>query len=671
MSQTASLSARLIRAMAVAVFACTLIVALGLVSAVAQQAPTLRIESAEHDPAGSLTVTISGPGAGVLSVAEVSASVDGVDLGAAEALDGAAAAPRGAAVVIAIETSSSMLFGLIEQAQALANEFVDGLGPADRVAVVGYGDEAQVVSGFTTDRAATRAAIDALSLGDFAGIYEGVEVAATLAGSEPSASRAIVLMGWGWNFGGVGTATREGSLEAARASGAAVFWTPLGRDFDGDYYGDLTSSGGGRQLSAAELPGLAQELSSPAAPAQQRFRFATPVLPSGARVLSVQAGGEQLDSTFEVTNAGLIRVAGVSQAAADQPFVVRVESLRPLSELDLTASAAGRELPLEASGNELRVDPYAFDPGMLELTLAVSANGQPAASATATIEIATLDPELTLGAVEVEGGAGVAVSWRAQGAAALSLTVAIDGAVALATEDATATVAVPDGGVVVARLAGPGGVELASQSLEIDESGTPAPVVTGTAQAGGEESGGVVSTQLLAVLAITVAATAAAVLLVRRARQPGRPPEFDAGSAWASVKAALTRIGGGLAQLGQRFSRERGPERVEKERTPHAVVVVRDGQGEDTRLPIWQDQLSIGASRQCDVTLPGKDVRFVHLILTAVGDEGYRVFRFGPVALDDSGTELADDELVERGQWINVGGYLLSIESTAPLSRAA
>ena len=261
-------------------------------------------------------------------------------------------------------------------------------------------------------------------------------------------------------------------------------------------------------MSAAELPGLAQELSSPAAPAQQRFRFATPVLPSGARALSVQAGGEQLDSTLEVTNAGLIHVAGVSQAAADEPFVVRVESLRALSELDLTASAAGRELPLEASGNELRVDPYAFDPGALELTLAVSANGQAAASATATIEIPALDPELTLVAVEVAGGAGVAVSWRAQGDAAPTLTVAIDGEIALETADATATVAVPEGGVVVARLAGPGGVGLALQSLEVNVSGGPA-AVTPTEPAGGEESGGIRWTQLLAVLAIAVAATAA------------------------------------------------------------------------------------------------------------------------------------------------------------------
>ena len=175
--------------------------------------------SVAHDPAGTVTVTISGAGAAQLDAAQLSASLEGVALGPAQPGGAGAAPPPVNSIVFAFETSSSMAFGQIERAQAAALALLDGLPTQGRVAVVGFGDDAAVVSGLTTDRAATRAAIEGLTLGTFAGIYSGVGTAAELIAAEPG-TKAIVVIGFGWDFGRVGDFSRASSTDAALASGA-------------------------------------------------------------------------------------------------------------------------------------------------------------------------------------------------------------------------------------------------------------------------------------------------------------------------------------------------------------------------------------------------------------------------------------------------------------------
>ena len=88
-------------------------------------------------------------------------------------------------------------------------------------------------------------------------------------------------------------------------------------------------------------------------------------------------------------------------------------------------------------------------------------------------------------------------------------------------------------------------------------------------------------------------------------------------------------------------------------------------------MPVHDSQLSVGASGQCDVTLSGADVRFVHLILTRVAEDAYRVFRFGPVAREHTDVEISDDEVIAAGEWIRVGEYFVSVEATGRAAQAA
>ena len=126
-----------------------------------------------------------------------------------------------------------------------------------------------------------------------------------------------------------------------------------------------------------------------------------------------------------------------------------------------------------------------------------------------------------------------------------------------------------------------------------------------------------------------------------------------------------------LRGLADRFSRGADEGAAEEPQQPQAMVVVRGPDGSETRVPVWDTQLSVGASRQCDITLGGEGVRFVHLILTAVSDSTYRVFRFGPVSLLGSGEDVVDDALITAGQWIAVGEHLIRVEGAAALSHAA
>ena len=64
------------------------------------------------------------------------------------------------------------------------------------------------------------------------------------------------------------------------------------------------------------------------------------------------------------------------------------------------------------------------------------------------------------------------------------------------------------------------------------------------------------------------------------------------------------------------------------------------------------------------MTLSGAEVRFVHMILTDVGLDSYRVFRFGPVAREQGGMEISGGEVVAAGEWIWVGEHFVSAETT-------
>ena len=97
-------------------------------------------------------------------------------------------------VVLAIDVSGSMAGEPLAQAKVASLEFIDELPTNARVAVVSFGDVADLVSGFTTNRASSRDAVNALSSDGETALYDAVVLAAQQVSASDATRSAVVLL---------------------------------------------------------------------------------------------------------------------------------------------------------------------------------------------------------------------------------------------------------------------------------------------------------------------------------------------------------------------------------------------------------------------------------------------------------------------------------------------
>ncbi len=221
-----------------------------------QPPPTLRADIVSVREGGfpevSAVVNLedtSGADLGVLTAANFSASVagkpakvDGAELATSEnvPLD----------VVIVIDVSGSMAGEAIAQTKAAADGFINGLAPADRVALLTFSDDVTQVHDYTTDRSVSRSAIDALVAAGNTSLYKATSAAAIKAASSSSTRRAVILLSDGAQDGVPLTTTREEAIASASGVGVPFFAIAEGKDIDRGYLTDLGTSTKGRELEA-------------------------------------------------------------------------------------------------------------------------------------------------------------------------------------------------------------------------------------------------------------------------------------------------------------------------------------------------------------------------------------------------------------------------------------
>lgn len=85
--------------------------------------------------------------------------------------------------------------------------------------------------------------------------------------------------------------------------------------------------------------------------------------------------------------------------------------------------------------------------------------------------------------------------------------------------------------------------------------------------------------------------------------------------------------------------------------------------------------LSIGASPQCDLTLSGPDIRFVHVIASVVDGERVQLHFLGPMDASSNDTTSGEDRLARQtvkhlGEAFELGDYTISIEEEAASQQA-
>jgi EAL domain-containing protein (putative c-di-GMP-specific phosphodiesterase class I)/Mg-chelatase subunit ChlD len=249
------------------------------------------------------------------------------------------ASPAGASspVVFAIEASSSTAPVQLARMQQAALAVIAQLPAGTPVSVVQFGDASSVLVNGTTDRSAAEQAVRSITPGSMSVLYDGVRVANEVA----APGSTVVVMTWGWNFGGAPT-TRPMAVQAVLDGDAQVLAYAFGSDYDAPFLGEIAAaSGGAFEVAPATAEALAAgvlgRLGSVPGPSSYELIAIAPGLDAGVHEVRVEAGGISSSVPLEVTG---------SAASVTPPGVVAPVATAPSN----TVPAAPRVTPETSSG---------------------------------------------------------------------------------------------------------------------------------------------------------------------------------------------------------------------------------------------------------------------------------------------------------------------------------
>ena len=313
------------------------------------------------------------------------------------------------AVVLALDTSSSMFGFPLNALKEAANSFIDLIGDNAMVALIDFDSDSQHILDFTTDQRTLRAAIADLLAGGTTALYQASLEAVELAANAPTPRRAVIILSDGHEYGGVSSAEREDARTAAAHRGVPVYTIGLGYDqFDRDYLQNLSAAGYGtfsESPTPEQLKALYQGFAS-------LFR--------GQYVLTIEAD-LPLDGNRYSLAVELETAAGrIASALGDVRAPIPVPYITPLVELPLTpireptrfsfavaADDALAEVILELDGVPVEtimeagaygttVVPVQMAPGPYELTITARDVDGDAAQVSQPFAVAALPPEITV-----------------------------------------------------------------------------------------------------------------------------------------------------------------------------------------------------------------------------------------------------------------------------------
>lgn len=192
-------------------------------------------------------------------------------------------------LVVVLDQSGSMSGDKIEQARAAVRTLIEGLGEADRFALVTYADFArtQIPLGSVAQRAAWYASVETIQPAGGTNMASGLDVAFATIDAARASGRAprVVLISDG--LANQGDASREGLVgRASRAARGeyALSTVGVGADFDEGLMAALADAGTGNFHFLADASGLERILAA-------EFATARETVASGLRVAIEPAPG--------------------------------------------------------------------------------------------------------------------------------------------------------------------------------------------------------------------------------------------------------------------------------------------------------------------------------------------------------------------------------------------
>ena len=151
-------------------------------------------------------------------------------------------------VLLAIDTSGSMNGQPMADAKGAATTFVQGLGPAEKAAVIAFAEQPVVVQGFTDRKDDLARAIGGLQAAGDTALYDAAILAAKTVDQQKGGRRIILLLTDGEDT--KSKANLEEALPALQAAATPVFTVGLGPKAARDVLGSLAATTGGIALYA-------------------------------------------------------------------------------------------------------------------------------------------------------------------------------------------------------------------------------------------------------------------------------------------------------------------------------------------------------------------------------------------------------------------------------------
>ncbi len=594
----------------------------------AAQTPDSAINIIEvtHDAGGPMFVTFEAATADITSLELL---VDGAP--AEFELTSSMGTPP--SIIFVVENSASMTAAQRAQFQTAASALLAAVDSATPTAIVAIGDGAETTLPFTQDHATVATTLAGLPVGGTAALYSGVEVAANLA-DDADGEVLIVVASYGWNWGSASTTTREASLAAIESSGAAVYVQSM--VFFGEDVAYLTGIASDQTIHnlavLAALPNAASLLEGNAV-TQHTIEVDSSYMQLGEHQLTLTLGGES-DSISVTDNGPLLTVSASNTPEAGNPLTYEITTNEELAATALVATVAGETVPVAASGT-IELDPWQFAPGTASLEVSAMLGDTLISAATTELSIPNLEPVLT---TEPSADGVLVVSVQAQPGVVTQLVASVDGENVASSESTTIEVALPSTGTLTIDAVGTAGTTLSSTAVTVEPTALPTLTTEPAPDSPPYElaAGGLLAAlALVAIAGIRRRKRTTSLRVVEALAHPESDQRTEALSAAPHKRVELRPA------LGE-----------------CDVVLSRQGH-EEERLPVGRGAVSIGASPLCDITLDGRDTRFVHAVIGLDGPL-LRIHRFGPITID--GRPMKDDTVtLEVGTSLTIDGATLTV----------
>ena len=313
------------------------------------------------------------------------------------------------AVVLALDTSSSMQGTPIRALKEAANTFVDVIGENAPVALLAFDSTTQIIQEFTTDKDTLRASINALIAGGRTALYQAGYDAVELAARAPTPRRAVIILSDGHEYGGVSTAGREDARIAAKNRGVPVYTIGLGYDeFDRDYLQELSAAGYGIFSESPSPDELEARYSEFAALFRSQYILTIEAdLPLNGSIYSLGVALKtetgRIDSTQAIVRSPIpvpyiTTLLEPPSAPIEEPTTFSFNVAADDELQDVSIALDGEQITAEVVDEEysVAVDPVDLVPGPHKMTIAARDVDGDSAGLTVPFDVAALPPEITV-----------------------------------------------------------------------------------------------------------------------------------------------------------------------------------------------------------------------------------------------------------------------------------